>query len=158
MKIPRRRRKIFRIWESILWFCKGIWRFYSVKTQKFPACGGLTLTPVKFLKNPLTPVIWPDTPPPPGGLAIGKGSTLDLKFSPFVSTSRHDVSPMALSRPTSAPLLHTHYGNVPPSHISTLSLTTGTRPEPGRSAQQRILVARWGKKSLIRSSLVLVMC
>ena len=40
------------------------------------------------------PVILPDTPPPPGGLAIGKGSTLYLKISPFASTSRHDVSPM----------------------------------------------------------------
>ena len=64
------------------------------KNSKISACGGPTLLPVKISKNSLLPVIRPETPPPPGGLAIGKGSTLYLKISPFASTFRHDVSPM----------------------------------------------------------------
>ena len=70
------------------------------KNSKISACGGPTLLPVKISKNSVLPVIRPETPPPPGGgggLAIGKGSTLYLKISPFASTSRHDVSPMVIS-------------------------------------------------------------
>ena len=68
MKIARRRRKFFRIYDDQIDFCKGNLVFQRVKSRKFSACGGL-LPPhcggeIKLL-------------PPPGSQNM-RGQKLDL--------------------------------------------------------------------------------